>query len=118
MIGFIDDLLYLGIDLPGRVFAVLFRWEKGRREKEGALKKDDSGRRDLQEKIKSLEKELADLKTDLSLKSQMYNGLKSQYEELEQSLIRPSSKQETSNKPSGTEKDLLSKIENSEEKES
>jgi len=85
------------------------------KKKEEVLKKESSGRQELQKKIKNLENELGDLKTDLSLKSQMYNGLKSQYEELEQSLIRSGSKQETQDKPSGKEKDLLSKIENPEE---
>ena len=79
------------------------------------MKKESSGRQELQKKIKILEDELGDLKTDLSLKSQMYNGLKGQYEELEQTMIRSGTKQETQDKPSGKEKDLLSKIENPEE---
>ena len=87
------------------------------KDKTETLQKENSGRQELQKKIKTLENELEDLKTDLSLKSQMYNGLKSQYEELEQSLIRSGPKQETQSKPSGKEKDLLSKIENPEEKE-
>jgi chromosome segregation ATPase len=87
------------------------------KDKEGLLKKEGSGRQELQKKIKTLENELADLKTDLSLKNQMYNGLKSQYEELEQSVIRSGSKQETQAKPPGKEKDLLSQIENPEKKE-
>jgi chromosome segregation ATPase len=89
------------------------------KEKTEATEKEGLGRQELQDKIKSLEKELADLKTDLSLKSQMYNGLKSQYEELEQNMIRRGTgpKQETQPKPPGKEKDLLSRIENPEEKE-
>jgi chromosome segregation ATPase len=88
------------------------------KEKVAAAKNENSDRQDLLDRIKTLEKELADLKTDLSLKSQMYNGLKSQYEELEQNMIRGSGpKQETQPKPPGKEKDLLSQIENPEEKE-
>jgi|GEM_PF-7047654 len=88
------------------------------KEKAEALKKESSGREESQNKLKSLEKELADLKTDLSLKSQMYNGLKSQYEELEQNMIRGSGPKEgTDSKSPGKEKDLLSRIENPEEKE-
>ncbi len=87
------------------------------KDKTEALKKENSGRQELQKKIKTLENELEDLKTDLSLKNQMYNGLKSQYEELEQSLMRSGPKQETQSKPSGKEKDLLSRIENPEKKE-
>lgn len=88
------------------------------KEKAAAVKGESSGRQELQDKIKTLEKEVADLKTDLSLKSQMYNGLKSQYEELEQNMIRGSGpKQQAQPKSPGKEKDLLSQIENPEEKE-
>lgn len=92
--------------------------EKQLKAKEEVLKKENLSYQELQNKIKTLENEAADLKTDLSLKNQMYNGLKSQYEELEQSLIRgQAAKQETPPKSQGKEKDLLSRIENPQEKE-
>ena len=99
-----------------RLRATISTLEAQLKQEASAQKEEDSGNRELQDKIKSLEKELADLKTDLSLKSQMYNGLKSQYEELEQSMIRGSApKREAQPKPPAKEKDLLSRIENPEE---
>lgn len=53
------------------------------KEKEELAKKETSGKGDLEKKIKDMQNELAKLNKDLSLKNQMYEGLKGQFEELE-----------------------------------
>jgi len=57
-------------------------------EKEATLKKEISSSNELDKEVKNLRNESARLKGELSLAKQMYDGLKGQYDELENSMER------------------------------
>lgn len=70
--------------------ASVARLEAQLKMKEEVLKKEVTSRDEFNKKIKTLQDEVTKLNKELSLKNQMYEGLKGQYDELEKSFEKTS----------------------------